>query len=75
MKITSLPARKSAGSRNRHTGASAGDNNKANLKLESGVHAREPDTVEAMADHAADFLSALNLSTVALLGFSISGSK
>jgi len=32
-----------------------------------------PDTVEAMADHAADFVGALGLSTIDVLGFSIGG--
>jgi pimeloyl-ACP methyl ester carboxylesterase len=39
----------------------------------AGSSGKTPDTIEAMADHAADFLQAIRLSEVDLLGFSIGG--
>jgi pimeloyl-ACP methyl ester carboxylesterase len=39
----------------------------------AGSSGNTPDSIEAMADHAADFLQALGLSEVDLLGFSIGG--
>ena len=39
----------------------------------AGSSAETPDTIEAMADHAADFIGALGLSLVDFLGFSIGG--
>ena len=39
----------------------------------AGSNGKTPETIEAMADHAADFLAALELSEIDLLGFSIGG--
>jgi pimeloyl-ACP methyl ester carboxylesterase len=39
----------------------------------AGSRGETPDTVEAMADHAADFVGALRLSQIDVLGFSIGG--
>ena len=39
----------------------------------SGSSGKTPDTIEAMADHAADFIGALGYSLVDFLGFSIGG--
>jgi pimeloyl-ACP methyl ester carboxylesterase len=39
----------------------------------AGSSGETPDTVEAMADHAADFIGALRLSQIDILGFSIGG--
>ena len=39
----------------------------------AGSSGETPNTVEAMADHAADFVAALRLSMVDVLGFSIGG--
>jgi pimeloyl-ACP methyl ester carboxylesterase len=44
--------------------------NNAGVAISSG---RTPDTVDAMARHAADFVGALSLTKVDLLGFSIGG--
>src|SRR6266850_1080378 len=39
----------------------------------AGSGGETPDTVEAMAEHAADFVAALGLSLIDVLGFSIGG--
>src|SRR6202171_4093980 len=39
----------------------------------AGSGGETPDTIESMADHAADFIGALGLSLIDVLGFSIGG--
>src|ERR1700722_12261746 len=41
--------------------------------MRGSPHQETPDTIDAMAEHAADFVKALGLSQVDLLGFSIGG--